>query len=167
MARKSTTPASGLTGVNGSAVGKELQDTLVELTDLSLRGKQAHWNVVGPHFTAVHEQLDDVIAAVRLASDEVAERAVALGYAPDGRVTTVAKSTPLPEFPAGQVTVGEVIEHITESLTAVCGHLRERVERLEDLDLVSQDLLIGHLATLEKYHWMFSVQRVPDPATPR
>jgi starvation-inducible DNA-binding protein len=166
MARKNT-PSAGLAGVNGTAVGKELQDTLVELTDLALRGKQAHWNVVGPHFTSVHEQLDVVIAAVRLASDEVAERAVALGYAPDGRAATVAKSTPLPEFPAGQVTVGEVIEHITDALAAVCGHLRERVERLQELDLVSQDLLIGHLATLEKHHWMFAVQRVPDPATPR
>jgi starvation-inducible DNA-binding protein len=163
MARKKGT---GLAGVDASTVGQLLQDTLVELTDLSLRGKQAHWNVVGPHFTAVHVQLDEVIAAVRLASDEVAERAVAIGYAPDGRVGTVAKSTPLPEFPAGPVTVSEVIEHITQALATVCGHLRERVTRLGELDLVSQDLLLQHLATLEKYHWMFAVQQVPDPATP-
>ena len=62
------------------AIGAELQGVLVTLIDLSLLGKQAHWNIVGPNFRALHLQLDELIDAWRLASDAVAERAVALGY---------------------------------------------------------------------------------------
>src|SRR3954466_631708 len=71
------------------AVGNELQRVLVTLIDLSLIGKQAHWNVVGPHFRSLHLQLDEMIDAWREAADVVGERAVALGHAPDGRAATV------------------------------------------------------------------------------
>jgi starvation-inducible DNA-binding protein len=152
---------AGTLRVDAAAVGTELQDTLVELVDLSLRGKQAHWNIVGSHFRSLHLQLDEVIDAVRLAADDVAERAVAVGYSPDGRPGTVSASG-LAEFPAGQVSVSEVIDLFTDVLEMVCANIRTRIERLEELDLVSQDLLIGHLATLEKYHWMFAVQQAKN-----
>ena len=162
MAAKTRMKTAGTLRVDAAAVGKELQDTLVELIDLSLRGKQAHWNIVGSHFRSLHLQLDEVIDAVRLAADEVAERAVAIGYAPDGRPGTVAKASGLAEFPAGQVSVSEVVDLFTQALETVCANVRTRIETLEEPDLVSQDLLIGHLATLEKYHWMFAVQQAKN-----
>ncbi|GAA1797254.1 DNA starvation/stationary phase protection protein [Luedemannella flava] len=156
----STNELTGLVNVDVNTVGTLLQDTLVELTDLHLRGKQAHWNLAGPTFKQVHEQLDEVVDGVRAAADEVAERAVAIGYAVDGRPSTVAKSTPLSEFPAGQITVAECVELMTTALEEACGHIRERIGKLDEPDPVSQDTLIGVLATLEKFHWMFAVQRV-------
>jgi starvation-inducible DNA-binding protein len=153
---------TGLVNVDVNVVGTMLQETLVELTDLHLRGKQAHWNLAGPTFKPVHEQLDEVVDGVRAAADTVAERAVAIGYAVDGRPDTVAKSTPLGEFPAGQITVHECIELMTTALEETCGHIRERIGKLDEPDPVSQDTLIGVLAELEKFHWMFAVQRVPD-----
>jgi len=71
-------------------IGSELQDTLVELADLASQAKQLHWNVTGRQFRSLHEHLDELTAEVRSAADAVAERAVAIGYAPYGRVGTVA-----------------------------------------------------------------------------
>jgi starvation-inducible DNA-binding protein len=61
-----------------------------ELVDLSLTGKQLHWAVVRP----VHEQLDELVASWRDLADVVAERAVALGYVPDGQARAVAGEAP-------------------------------------------------------------------------
>lgn len=145
--------------VDVNVVGAALQETLVELIDLHLRAKQAHWNVVGRHFRSLHLELDELTDNVRVAADLVAERAVAIGYPPDGRPSTVAKSTPVPEFPAGRVLDGEVIELVTDALAEVCQHVRSRLVQTEDL--VTQDLLAETLAMLEKHHWMFAAQRVP------
>src|SRR5207253_2079270 len=65
-------------------VGHQLQSLLVELIDLSLIGKQLHWNVEGPQFRSLHLQLDELVESWRELSDQVAERAVAIGVAPDG-----------------------------------------------------------------------------------
>jgi starvation-inducible DNA-binding protein len=154
------TTANGLKDVDVSAVGGDLQDTLVELTDLHLRAKQAHWNVVGRHFRQVHLHLDELTEEMRGAADLVAERSVSIGYPVDARPATVAKTTPLPDFPAGQVIDDEVVALITEALAEVCGSVRKRVEHTEELDPVSQDLLIEVLQTLEKQHWMFAAQKV-------
>jgi starvation-inducible DNA-binding protein len=140
-------------------IGIDLQDTLVELTDLSLQAKQLHWNVTGRHFLSLHEQLDGLTAEARASADAVAERAVTIGYAPDGRVATVAKESPLPEVPAGQVSDSRVVELVVNSLITITERVRPRVERLGELDLVTQDLLISVLAGLEKQRWMFSAQQ--------
>src|SRR5215213_2490702 len=77
------------------AIAHELQSTMQELVDLSLIGKQLHWAVVGHAFGPVHEQLDELVASWRDLADMVAERAVALGYVPDGQARAVAAGSPL------------------------------------------------------------------------
>ncbi len=72
------------------AIAHELQSTMQELVDLSLIGKQLHWAVVGHAFRPVHEQLDELVASWRDLADVVAERAVALGYVPDGQARAIA-----------------------------------------------------------------------------
>src|SRR5213596_1524769 len=78
-----------LGGHTREEVGNELQATLAELIDLSLIGKQLHWTVVGPLFRPLHLQLDELIDSWRELSDTVAERAVALGFIPDGQASAV------------------------------------------------------------------------------
>jgi starvation-inducible DNA-binding protein len=140
------------------AIGAELQDILVLLTDLALTGKQAHWNLVGPQFRSLHLQLDELIDAWREAADSVAERSVALGHAPDGRVATVAARTQLEAPPAGPIADQDVIALMTRVLTDAIGHTRDRMDRLEDVDAVTADLLHGVVATLEEHLWMVRVQ---------
>jgi starvation-inducible DNA-binding protein len=155
------TDMNGLVDIDVRAVGTDLQHTLIELTDLQMRAKQAHWNAVGRHFRQVHLHLDELNDEVRDAADLVAERAVAIGYWVDGRPATVAKSSPLPEFPPGQLKDDEVVDLITGALAEVCGNVRRRVEKTDELDAVSQDVLIEVARMLEKQHWMFTAQKVP------
>jgi starvation-inducible DNA-binding protein len=140
------------------AIGAELQAVLITLTDLSLAGKQAHWNVVGRSFRPLHLFLDEMIDGWRNAADEVAERAVALGYAPDARVQTVAESTPLEPLPEGQILDGEVITLFASLLVTAIGDARERMDRLEDVDTVTADLLHGVVRGLEENLWMVRAQ---------
>src|SRR4051812_50153367 len=71
-------------------VGHVLEATLHELVDLSLSGKQRHWNVVGPLFRPLHLHLDELVESWRELADTVAERAVAVGFSSDGQARTVA-----------------------------------------------------------------------------
>lgn len=140
------------------AVGVELEAILVTLIDLSLLGKQAHWNIVGPNFRALHLQLDEMIDAWRLAGDEVAERAVALGYQPDGQVRNVAARTILAPLPDGQILDQDVVAAFTRLLTDAIGDIRTRMDKLEDVDTVTADILHGVVQGLEENLWMIRVQ---------
>jgi starvation-inducible DNA-binding protein len=136
----------------------DLQATLVELIDLSLLGKQAHWNVVGPNFRSIHLQLDEIVDLARLSSDRVAERIATIGAVPDGRVGAVASSSDLPEFPDGHVPVTEAVQRVGSALDTMSGRLKERILRIGDKDPVSQDILIGTTDELEKAGWMLRAQ---------
>jgi starvation-inducible DNA-binding protein len=140
------------------AVGTALQATLTVLIDLSLLGKQAHWNVVGPNFRPLHLHLDEMIDAWRDAADAVAERAVALGHPPDGRAATIAGRSELSTLPEGPLADREVVASFTRLLTDAVGTIRDRMDRIEDVDTVSADLLHGVVAGLEENLWMVRVQ---------
>jgi starvation-inducible DNA-binding protein len=141
--------------------GEALQDTLVDLLGLSLIGKQAHWNIVGPRFRSIHLQLDEVVDTARSYADTVAERAAALGVTPDGRPETIASSYGLRGTKEGWLRDNEVVELLVESLQAAIERLRERIEATAEPDPVTQDLLIGLTAELEKQRWMFEAENWP------
>ncbi len=135
----------------------DLQASLVELLDLALQGKQAHWNVVGPLFRPVHLELDEIVESAHAAVDTVAERLSALNEIPDGRVATVAANTPFEPFPAGSVADREAVRLIGARIDLLAAHLRERIAGM-GVDPVSQGLLIGVQETFEKHAWMLRVQ---------
>ena len=137
-----------------------LQASLVDLIDLSLVAKQAHWNLVGRKFHDVHLHLDELVSTAREYSDKVAERMAAIGVSPDGRAGTVNKTAAVPDFAAGWVTDRDVIEKIFESVDVVVRALRPRIEETEKTDLVTQDLLIEIVGTLEEARWMWQAQNV-------
>jgi starvation-inducible DNA-binding protein len=139
-------------------VGRELQATLVELVDLSLLGKQLHWNVVGPLFKPLHEHLDELVDSWRELSDTVAERAVALGFAPDGQAAAVSAGSEIPAVTRGVLEDEVVVRELTQRLADVTERIRGRMDRLDELDLASQDVLIEVVRELEKQLWMLRVQ---------
>ncbi|WP_327353004.1 Dps family protein [Streptomyces sp. NBC_01304] len=149
---------SPLSDADLKTVSDALQGALVDLVDLSLVAKQIHWNVVGPRFRSVHLQLDEVVDTARLHSDSVAERASTLGVSPDGRAATVAQSSGIAAVAGGWVKDVDAVQHLVDALGAVITRMRERVEATGDADPVSQDLLIGITADLEKHHWMFQAE---------
>ncbi|MDQ0381594.1 Dps family protein [Amycolatopsis thermophila] len=139
-------------------VATALQRTLTDLIDLGLLAKQAHWNVTGPHFRDIHLHLDELADLAREHADGVAERLAALGVSPDGRASTVATESTLPGLPAGPLAGTAAVEAVTGVLAAAITGLRAGIEVTGEPDPVSQDLLIGITADLEKQHWMFQAQ---------
>ncbi|GEK03176.1 MULTISPECIES: Dps family protein [unclassified Streptomyces] len=139
-------------------VSEALQGALVDLVDLSLVAKQIHWNIVGPRFRSIHLQLDEVVASARTHSDTVAERASALGVPPDGRAPTVAAGSGIGATPAGWIKDVDAVRAMVDALGAVITRMRERVAATGEPDPVSQDILIGISADLEKHHWMFQAE---------
>jgi starvation-inducible DNA-binding protein len=138
--------------------GAALQSTLVDLLDLSLLAKQAHWNVYGQRFRAVHQQLDEVVTTARDYADQVAERAAALGVSPDGRAAAVAESSGLPAFDAGWIADSAVVEALVGVFATLIGRMRTRIEATGFADAVTQDLFISLTAELEKQSWMFQAE---------
>jgi starvation-inducible DNA-binding protein len=139
-------------------VAASLQSSLVELIDLALLGKQAHWSVVGPQFRSVHLELDEIVDLARLSYDRVAERLATLGVAPDGRAETVGTTSELPPFPPGFVAATETVQRVTQAMDTVTMRLKERIAAVGDEDPVSQDILIGITDELEKAAWMLRSQ---------
>lgn len=140
------------------ATGAVLQATLVDLIDLSLVAKQAHWNVVGSNFRSAHLQLDELVSAARQYVDDVAERANAIGISPNGTAKTVVASSGIPDYPENWQSVESTVAAIVDTLGEVIKRLRKRIDETDKTDLVTQDLLIEIAAELEKQHWMWQAQ---------
>jgi starvation-inducible DNA-binding protein len=139
-------------------IGNELQATLLELVDLSLLGKQLHWNVVGPQFRPLHLYLDELIDSWRALADTVAERAVALGYSPDGQADTVAAGSQVARVERGAIEDRHVLRELAQRLAEVDERTRGRMDRLAELDSASEDLLVEAVRALEEQLWMIRAQ---------
>jgi len=125
-------------------VGNELQATLLELIDLSLLGKQLHWSVVGPQFRPLHLY--------------VAERAVAVGFWPDGQAGTVASGSEVAQVERGPIEDRVLLRELVTRLAEVDERTRERMNRLAELDSASEDVLVGVVRALEEQLWMVRAQ---------
>src|SRR5690606_27460751 len=136
-----------------------LQSTLVDLIDMSLVAKRAHWNVVGPDFRSVHLQLDELVSAARTYTDSVAARANAIGVSPNGKAKTVAGASGLTEYPDIWQDTKATVDAIVEILAEMIERLRKSIDETDKADLVTQDLLIEIAAELEKQHWMWPAQQ--------
>ncbi|GAA4517224.1 MULTISPECIES: Dps family protein [Nonomuraea] len=146
---------SPLSGEAKTTTAKCLQGALMDLIDLSLVGKQLHWNVIGPNFRSVHLQLDEVVSLARAHTDIVAERLVALGANADGRAATVSKSTKLTQPESGWIESGKVAATMTDILDGVSKRMRERIDLTDETDQATQDIIIAVTQEIEKQRWMF------------
>jgi len=144
---------------------ENLQKVLIDLIELQLQGKQAHWNVVGKNFRDTHRMLDEIIDDARTFSDTVAERMRALHGTPDGRSDTVAETTSLAAYPAGEVDTRETVDLIVARLEATVGTVRGVHDQVDGEDPTSSDILHAILERLEQFAWMVSAEnRTPRAA---
>lgn len=139
-------------------VEQALQQAVVDLIELALRGKQMHWNIQGDNFHSLHTFLDEIIDGVRLDGDEAAERLITIGTAPDGRAETVAKTTILDPIEGGILSTDKVYQQMEADLMAVSASIQKTIGEVDDADPLSADLLIGICRNLEKYAWMLRSQ---------
>src|SRR3954469_16044881 len=99
----------GLKQEDAAEVVRLLQQRLNALNDLALTLKHVHWNVVGPHFIAVHEMLDPQVEVVRGYADDTAERIATLGVSPVGTPGALVESRSWDDYSVGRAGA---IEHL-------------------------------------------------------
>ncbi|GAS93378.1 DNA-binding ferritin-like protein [Mycolicibacterium canariasense] len=131
-----------------------LQQVLVDMIELHLQGKQAHWNVVGTNFRDLHLQLDELVDFAREASDTIAERMRALDAVPDGRSDTVAATTTLPAFPPYERSTGDVVDLVVTRIYAAVATLRGVHDTVDAEDPSTADALHQLIDGLEKLAWL-------------
>lgn len=143
----------GLNEAEGEKVAGILQERLHALNDLALTLKHAHWNVVGPHFIAVHEMIDPQVDEVRAMIDETAERIATLGVSPTGTPGALVAARSWDDYSLGRATTDEhlgALDLVYEQLTA--DH-RKAQAAVSEIDPVTEDMVIGQSRQLELFHW--------------
>jgi starvation-inducible DNA-binding protein len=143
----------GLGNKDASEVAGILQERLNALNDLALTLKHIHWNVVGPHFIAVHTMLDPQVDAVRLMVDDTAERIATLGGSPVGTPGALVAGRSWDDYSLGR---DDALAHLGALDLVYAGVIeahRKAIEATEELDPVTEDMLVGQSEQLEQYHW--------------
>jgi starvation-inducible DNA-binding protein len=143
----------GMKADSAERVTALLQDRLNSLNDLALTLKHVHWNVTGPNFIAVHTMLDPQVEAVRAMVDEIAERIATLGGSPVGTPGALVKQRDWDDYSIGR---DSAIAHLGALDVVYAGIIeahRAAIEETEELDPVTQDMLIGQAGQLEQFHW--------------
>ncbi|MHB8420168.1 MAG: DNA starvation/stationary phase protection protein Dps [Myxococcales bacterium] len=131
-----------------------LNARLADAVDLTTQLKQAHWNVKGPTFIALHQLFDEIVEDAEDYVDGLAERAVQLGGTADGTARSVARRSTLAEYPAAS-TGAEHVEAVAKALAAFGTHVRAAIAaaaKLDDAD--TADLFTEISRGADKWLWM-------------
>lgn len=131
-----------------------LNQNLADALDLANQAKQAHWNVKGPNFIALHELFDKVHDVAEDAADELAERATALGGQAEGTTQIVGKRTRLPPFPLDVFQWREVVSKLSDALAAFAKNARAAIDESDKLgDKDTADLFTEISRDIDKHLW--------------
>ena len=153
----------GMKADSAEQVTKLLQDRLNSLNDLALTLKHVHWNVIGPNFIAVHTMLDPQVEAVRAMADETAERITTLGGSPIGTPGALVAQRDWDDYSIGRA---DAIAHLGALDVVYSGIIeahRAAIDAAEELDPVTEDMLIGQSGQLEQFQWFIRAHlETPD-----
>ncbi len=133
---------------------KLLNDRLADCIDLQTQTKQAHWNVKGPNFIALHELFDQVNAAVEDYVDDIAERAVQLGGVAEGTARIAAKRSSLAEYPVAAADGHSHVEALSSALASFGKAARKAIDEANEFnDLDTADLFTEVSRGIDKWLW--------------
>ena len=139
-----------------------LGTALIHALDLERQAKQAHWNVKGPNFKALHMLFDEVAQQGEDASDLIAERMVSLGGTPDGRAATVANRSTLPEYPLDARSGEDHIEALSQAIATFGTIARNAIaDATEWCDADTADVFTQLSRDLDKALWMVEAHVTP------
>jgi starvation-inducible DNA-binding protein len=131
-----------------------LNDRLANAIDLQSQVKQAHWNVKGPHFIALHELFDKISDVVFERIDEIAERVTSLGGTAEGTVAVAAKRSKLKNYPLSITAGKDHLFYLSTQIAAFGKSVRAAIADSDELgDADTADLFTGISRDLDKYLW--------------
>jgi starvation-inducible DNA-binding protein len=140
-----------------------LNSRLADAIDLGLQSKQAHWNVKGPSFIALHELFDEVASVADEQSDEIAERVAALGGVAEGTLAAVTPRTQLPSYDLSLTSGKSHVAALSAALATFGRAVRADIELAEDLgDAGTADLFTGISRAVDKQLWFVEAHLQAD-----
>lgn len=131
-----------------------LNQRLAECIELQTHCKQAHWNVKGRDFIALHKLFDKINASIADYTDLIAERIVQLGGIAEGTVRIVAARSDLIDYPLVLTSGDEHVAALSDSLSGFGRSVRMGIEEMDDLDdAVTQDMLTEVTRGVDQWLW--------------
>ena len=132
-----------------------LNASLASAIDLERQATQAHWNVKGPNFIALHELFDKVAEAAEEFSDLLAERVTALGGTAEGRIEDVTRQSVLPVYPGEIFSGREHVDALSTSLAAFGKGVREAIDEAAQFgDADTADVFTEISRETDKQLWL-------------
>jgi starvation-inducible DNA-binding protein len=152
MALQFTVP--GLDEAASEKIISILQNRLSQEQEAALVLKHAHWNVTGPNFIAVHEMIDPEVEAVLAQADETAERIATLGGSPDGRPDAILRNRSWKGIDlTGRHSTESFLKALVEYYDSFIADDRKAIAELDELDVISSNIVQDHVQELEKFQW--------------
>ncbi|HNQ14863.1 MAG TPA: DNA starvation/stationary phase protection protein Dps [Pyrinomonadaceae bacterium] len=131
-----------------------LNSRLADAIDLKSQAKQAHWNVKGTNFIALHELFDQVATDVETHIDDIAERITTLGGTAIGTVRTAAQNSTLSEYPLEITDGADHVDALSTALSDFGKKVRSAIDETDELgDANSVDLFTGISRSIDKFLW--------------
>ena len=131
-----------------------LNRQLIDTLDLYTQVKQAHWNIKGPHFIALHELFDKLAEDLEGPVDDIAERVTALGGIARGTARMVARESRLPELPGDSFDGMAVVAALADRYAVLGASTRAAIETAGTAgDADTSDLFTGVSRGLDKALW--------------
>ena len=131
-----------------------LNERLSDAIDLQSQVKQAHWNVKGPHFIALHELFDKISDAMLEQIDEIAERITSLGGTAEGTVAVAARRSKLKNYPLSITSGRDHLLYLSTQLSVYGKSVRGAIEAAAELgDADTADLFTQLSREIDKYLW--------------
>lgn len=127
---------------------------LADTADLYSQLKQAHWNVKGPQFIALHKLYDELAEVIEDHSDEIAERATALGGLALGTVRMAAGSSRLPDYPSDATGSLETVKVLVDRYAAYAASTRQAIDTAQEAgDMATSDMFTQISQDVDKGLW--------------
>ena len=131
-----------------------LNSSLASTTDLYMQLKQAHWNIKGPTFIAVHLLLDKIAEEVEEQVDIIAERVESLGGTALGTIQKTVANTQLRVYPVDIFKIEDHLMHLTHNIAILAELSRNNIREAEKFDdMVTSDMYISVTRILDKNLW--------------
>jgi starvation-inducible DNA-binding protein len=131
-----------------------LNERLADAIDLQSQVKQAHWNVKGPNFIALHELFDKISDLILEQIDDIAERVTSLGGTAEGTVAVASKRSKLKNYPLSITAGKDHLFYLSTQLAAFGKAVRAAIDATDELgDADTADLFTGISRGVDKYLW--------------